>query len=247
MKYALLALDTEPPLMLDIGEHEYKELKTASEALAEVLFIEEKFDIVVENTFELEVEMLRSTQKFLMFADFSYDNEQLILNRRFVNLLTACRLYFDHASHHLSTLFGTDSVESDDFEKTKSEQYDTYFGYRFMEALRNFVQHRGYPISEMWVSTGLAGRSEEHEKIPPNEAPPGRCNIDPIVLAKELRKDGKFKRTVLKEVEAMKPPAVNLKSATREYIEGMWRIHEVIRSHFEYKSRGWDETLQIAA
>jgi len=247
MKYALLALDTEPHLLLGIGEEEYKELKAASEALAEVLFIEEKFDIVVENTFELEVEMLRSTQKFLMFADTDNAREQLVLNRRFVNLLTACRLYFDHTKHHLSTLFGKDSVEFEDVETRTSEQYDTYFGYRFMEALRNFVQHRGYPITELWGSRGLANPAEEQTKIPPNEAPLARRDIAPIVLAKELRKDGKFNRAVLKEVEAMKPAAVNLKSATREYIEGIWRIHQVIRSQLDNKVRVWDETLQTAA
>jgi len=247
MEYALLALDPEPPLLLGISEQEYKELKTASESLAEVLFIEEKFDIVVENTFELEVEMLRSTQKLLMFADSRYAPEELILNRRFVNLLTACRLYFDHTGHHLSTLLGKDSVEFEDVKKRRSEQYDAYFGYRFMEALRNFVQHRGYPISELWHSSGLTDRTEEHTEIPHNEAPPGVEAIFPIVLAKELRKDGTFKRTILKEVEAMKPAAVNLKSATREYIEGIWRIHEVIRSHLEDKVRVWDAMLQIAA
>jgi hypothetical protein len=235
------------PLLLGIDEHEYKELKAASEALAEVLFIEEKFDIVVENAFELEVEMLRSAQKFLMFADTDNAREQLILNRRFVNLLTACRLYFDHTERHLSALFGKDSVEFEDIRKRRSEEYDRHFGFRFMEALRNFVQHRGYPIAELLDSIGLANSTEQDANIPPDEAPPGRCNVAPIVLAKELKKDGSFKRNILKEVEAMKPAAVNLKSVTREYVEGIWRIHEVTRSHLEGKVPVWNEALENAA
>src|SRR5215469_9319560 len=93
MRYAILAY--EPPLLLHITEDEFAEIKHASESLSEVLLLEEKYDIVLENMLEFEVEMLKSTEKYLLFTEVSYTLEKLILNRRVANLLTACRLYID--------------------------------------------------------------------------------------------------------------------------------------------------------
>jgi hypothetical protein len=246
MQYALLALDTKPPLLLDISDQEYVELKVASDSLSEALFIEEKFDIIVGNTFELEVEMLRCTEKFLMFSDTSFTLEKLVLNRRIVNLLTACRLYFDHTGHHLSTLLGKNSDEFNDIRRRASEQYDNCFGYRFMEAMRNFVQHRGYPIGELSPSSGLANRSVEVDHSP-SRGQPVRYDITPVVSVADLKKDGTFKRAILNEIERMDPPAVNLKLAIREYVEGISRIHGVTRRHLEDKISVWENTLKVAA
>jgi hypothetical protein len=242
-------LYNEPPLLLEISEQEYADLRTASESLSEILFIEEKFDIILENTLELEVEMLRSTEKFVMFSDVTHTLEKLILNRRVVNLLTACRLYLDHTAHHLSRLLGKDSEELKALKKTTSEQYDNHFGYRFMEAMRNFVQHRGYPISEVSYSGAQTDRHETHQPVDhnPTRRKPVRYDITPIVSVAELKKDGAFKTAILREIEQMNPAMVNLKLAIRDYVECISRIHGATRKYLEDKISVWENTLNAAA
>jgi len=248
MQYAILAFYNEPPLLLRISEDDYVALKRASEALSEVVFLEEKFDIVLENMLELEVEMLRSTEKFLLFSDTGQPDEKLILNRRIINLLTACRLYLDHAQHHLNSLVGKNADELSGIKRQISEQYDRYFGYRFMEAMRNFVQHRGYPISELSYGRGEAVKHHlsdvDHDR---DRSDLTRYDITPIIKLADLKKDGTFKKAILNEIDKMDPPGVNLKMAIREYVGGISRIHGAIRRSLEDRVSVWENTLDLAA
>jgi len=104
---------------------------------------------VLENYFEYEVGLLTSTQRSMLFSEKDYGwfhKERLLVCRRIVNLLTACRLYLDQSSHHLACLYGGDSDTIHGIEDVRSSEYDTHVEYRIMEAIRNYAQHRGFPI-----------------------------------------------------------------------------------------------------
>src|SRR3546814_9673570 len=69
---------------------------------------------------------------------------RLGFSRRLSSLLQSCRSYLDHTPHHLNKL--ESHAFADPFKKLTNTAYDGHFGCRFMEALRNYAQHRGLPL-----------------------------------------------------------------------------------------------------
>ena len=110
--------------------------------------LEEKIKLLLDNYEEFEAELVRLAddgKRILSPATALMDRMQarMILNRRIVNVLTACRLYLDQSEHAISELFDDRSDEVNAAEERRSTAYDNNPSYRFMEALRNHVQHRG--------------------------------------------------------------------------------------------------------
>lgn len=65
------------------------------------------------------------------------------------NLLSSMRGYIDTFAHTLSEFYGKESDIYNSFKAEKSLAFDNNKSYRFIESLRNHVQHRGYPIDKM--------------------------------------------------------------------------------------------------
>ncbi|MDP2203987.1 MAG: hypothetical protein Q8K07_18365 [Methylicorpusculum sp.] len=108
--------------------------------------------------------------------------------------------------------------QNDTVNKVKAfsnEQYDRKFDYRFMEALRNHVQHYGAAIHFFRPSQELVGKEAGHLEY----------QYDVLAKRVNLAEDSKFKATVLKEM----PEEVSLRAAAREYVESISAIHENIR------------------
>jgi hypothetical protein len=89
--------------------------------------------------------------------------------------------------------------------------------YRFMEELRNHVQHRGLPVhwtstSGRWTSLGENGLLE--------------YSMDLGVQRKLLEEAGKFKKSILREM----PDKVDLKTASRSYVESLSKVHIDVRA-----------------
>ncbi len=74
---------------------------------------------------------------------------ELDLNRRLMNFLSAVRTYLDHTETDLKRRFGEDSERYTRFEKLTNRLYDSWFSYRFLYKLRNFVQHCGLPLDSL--------------------------------------------------------------------------------------------------
>src|SRR5262249_28760360 len=105
---------------------------------------------------------------------------------------------------------------ADAINHRRSEEYDKNFEYRFMEALRNHVQHRGTPIhfirqDRHWTSFEEFGQME--------------FSIYIAAQRDALESDGKFKKTVLSEMSQ----DVNLLAAARKYVESLSSIHQFVR------------------
>jgi putative IMPACT (imprinted ancient) family translation regulator len=97
-----------------------------------------------------------------------------------------------------------------------SKEYDDNVEYRFMEALRNHVQHRGIPIHlarqhARWTGTGESRLME--------------FSVDIFALRSEMEDDHKFKKSVLTEMSER----VDLKLATRSYLDSISAIHQFAR------------------
>ena len=121
----------------------YNQIKGAKNTCLFALELEEKLNLLLDNYNELETDLLALAQSHLLWSSLNHASamrDRLLLDRRFANLLTGCRLYIDHTKHALSAVFGASSKELLELENFKKTLYDSRFGFRFMEALRNHVQ-----------------------------------------------------------------------------------------------------------
>jgi hypothetical protein len=140
---------------MEIDQARFEELKASRPILNHALAIEEKYEIIISNYLELErdatnasiSEMVRHHIKYKDFFDV-----RLALKIRLVNLLTAVRLYTDQLSSHVGACIPSDSKPKGYIKALFSAEYDASFECRFMEALRNHVQHSGVPVHR--IATG---------------------------------------------------------------------------------------------
>lgn len=222
MDYGLARLVLGSPKFVVLTQREYEDVKLSRDLLLEGLFIEQKFDLLIDDYLEFETELLeigarelvRGARNWTQFQD-----QRNHMNRRVINMLSAARLYLDHTRHHLGNIDKTVSGVKSGIDVAMSAQYDQSLGYRFMEALRNYVQHRGYPIHGVTY-----GASRVADGIV--------YMVTPYVEATRLEEDGKFKASVLAELKSLEEK-IDIRPFMREYIEGLWKIHQTIRDQLQ--------------
>lgn len=217
MRY-LLTIDTilDCP-KIDLQETDFESIKKAMSALNDGLAIEEKYDILISNYSEFEMEILRQATQLMMCLPLDYKDfytSRIGFDRKMVNLLTAAKLYVDHLGHHVGQIMGSSAKE--EVKSLFAEQHDLCREYRFMEALRNHVQHRGLPVHSVQFSTNAEGSDNERNLV---------YSMELASQKMYLREDHKFKKQVLKEI----PDKIDLKISTRAYIERISKVHAAVR------------------
>ncbi len=222
MKYVITRAVLGRSTTVDISQYMYKKIKSAIEQLREAYYLEQKFDLLVEDYYEFELDLLSSATRSMIFQNKDYDwffKESSLHNRRMINLLSAGKLFLDHSLHHLSSIYGNDSKELEEIKKHRSEQYDNHLGYRVVEALRNYVQHRGFPIQSIKFN------SKEASSAPKRKI---KFSITPYIVTSSLEQDPKFKKSVIKDLKKT-GDKVDLKQLVREYIDCLARIQRKVR------------------
>jgi hypothetical protein len=207
---------------LEIDQERFLQLKKSRPVLSHVLAIEEKYEIIISNFLELEREATNASISEMVRNQIEYKDffdVRLALNIRLVNLLTSVRLYTDQLSSHICSCSPHKENAKTEIKELFSTEYDSSFDYRFMEALRNYVQHSGIPVHR--ISTGSKWTELEDGLL--------EYSLFFGTQKKELILDGDFKKQVLNEM----PDEVNLRSATRSYIEAISRIHKQAREKIE--------------
>lgn len=200
------------------------QLQASMTDLREVVDIEQKFDILYSNFIELEEELATITVRdaYRHFATLvELFDARLTITRRVGNLLSSARLYVDQVKHHISALYPNDTAIKLEVEGYFHHEYDTLLGYRVMEALRNYSQHRGLPVHGMsyaanWLDDELPTKRLEY-------------NAALVLSVKELESDGSIKSSVMGELADL-GENVDLKPLIREYIEGLANVHSKIRA-----------------
>ena len=140
---------------LEIDQTRFEEIKASRPILLHALAIEEKYEIIISNFLELEREAINASVSEMVRNHIEYKDffgVRLALNIRLVNLLTAVRLYTDQLASHICACIPSDNNLKAEVKSFFSTEYDASFEYRFMEALRNHVQHSGIPAHR--ISTG---------------------------------------------------------------------------------------------
>lgn len=227
---------------IEITKAEYEEIIAAWRAITAIVEIEEEWDCLVQNYIELEMELLQSAMHSMVRNRESYHEYQQIrlgFSRRLSNLLQSCRSYLDHTPHHLNKLEGHAFTEP--FKKLTNAAYDGHFGYRFMEALRNYAQHRGLPMhgasfDASWTEIFTEGRRE-------------KGLLRHVVLASinlaKIKGDKKFSAKLLAEVDE-NLEHLDVATLTREYIEALGGAHNELRQLLSGALAQWKTTVRDA-
>lgn len=233
MEFGITRLVFEERIFVPVPKEYFEAARAAKKNLVVALNIEEKLTMLLENYAEFEQEMLSATLNHVIFRPTGWSDfiSQLhAFNRRLINLLTACRLYIDHIQHDLNAIYGADCEFGQNVRTRKSEEYDARLGYRVLEALRNYVQHRGLPIGGIQFSSSLD-----------REVQPAQVNhsVTPSLNIRTIKEDGGFKAAVLKELEKI-GKTVDLKPFVREYVEGIGRVHQLVRELLVTDLQKWE-------
>lgn len=231
-RYQLTSLAAGVDARIDLTSDEFTSIKQARDRLAFLEDIEDKFEIFVDNFVALEQGLLDSALRLSLFGGGDWASKmdaRQQFNRHLVNFLATARLYIDQVSHIVSDL--GDPHLPGCFREQLRNQYDGRFGYRVMEALRNYSQHRSLPI---------VGVRESHRAVEESAGRRMRVSTEALLDTKELSSDPKFKSTVLAELRAsFGDPDVNIAPFVREYVEGIYVVHEWLRNETTAQLDQW--------
>ena len=240
MKYILTLRSLGKKNQLEISLDRFNDIRQAKELLLHALYLEEKFDLVQMNYADFERQLLDQALNQLIYTTVDWSdfvggiND---VNLRIVNLLSTCRLYLDQTVHHLHEMYGEGSAVEISFKKLTNNSYDGVFGYRFLEAMRNYVQHRGFPVHAVTVGSKL-------------DATKGASahSVTPFAKIDSIREDKKFKATILEEMEKHidKKGRIDLRPAIRDYVSSIGKIHRQLRADIQTHCETAEQTLQAA-
>lgn len=222
MQFGLTREVLECKHFLHISEDEFTSASGARERTVKAAGIEEKLDMVLQNYIEYEHELLQIVLRNALFSlgDWS-DFHDIIhdVNRRLANLLSTTRLYLDHLRHDAAPLFERAGRDATAIKAITSAEYDGRLGYRVMEALRNYVQHRGLPLHSLTLGGKWLDTDEGHLR---------KERVDLFLKVDCIAKDGKFKPGILEELRRG-DSKLPLKPLVRDYITGLMRIQQRVR------------------
>lgn len=215
MKYILRidALGKFPEVAID--KKRYDSLCHAKEALLNGLEMEEKYEILVSNYLELEEKIQKHIISAMARRPSSYEDffeARMEFNIRLVNLLTAGRLYKDQLHRHVRSIVPQIPDIKENINQQFSTQYDENIEYRFIEELRNHVQHKGTPVHWTQYNFYRGEKDQEHLLF---------YSMELASQKNHLKEDKNFKKRLLEEL----PDKIDLKMAVRVYVECTSKVH----------------------
>lgn len=229
---------TQKPFVT-ITAAEFGAIKSAKAFAGDCLSLEEHFSRVIDNYYEYELGLLDGALHQLLYhisswSEFTGSIHEV--NRRLMNLLSAGRAYRDQAAHFVSTRYGATSERMEQFKKWNSRAYDSLLGYRVMDALRNYTQHRGFGVQAVEYSGWIDG-------TPPDAV--WRNALVPQILPARLAEDGGFKASVLVELQQI-GATVDARPLVRQYVVGIAHVQTHLRRSLETDVTNADAVLTAA-
>lgn len=207
-----------------LEECDAEEILRANSARIAALSIEENFDIILENYFELEKECMLFSLRSMINSDHTYSKGQknrMAFARKLMNVLSACRSYFDNVPRSLSDIDFDNSGIGNDVDEFRKKKHAESISYQVMEGLRNYAQHRGQPIHGYTYGSSWEGEENRKERL--------RHGLEIYIDLDELSSDAKFKKSLLQSVKN-KADKWEIRATTASYIECIWEVHEFLRS-----------------
>lgn len=241
LNFKVFVWSPEKRMSYEIDDKEFEKFVRANELLTFGLAFEQRFNIVLENFAELERFLLDAALRDAIFSDTTFSHlygSHHTANRHLTNLMASSRLYLDQTGHALSSTFGRSEVEVSKFKRLRSEEYDSVLGYRVLEALRNYSQHRGLPAHSIKFSSSRDDAADAGSKIK---------HVVSILLAVEaLAEDPKFKAEIIEDLResANSNGYVELMPLTRDYMGCLGRVHEEARALVAESLTSSDELMK---
>lgn len=217
-----------------INDAQFEAIAQARVVLTAAFALEESYDLLIGNYVEVEQELLVAAASSAVRNLYEYKDFfglRSTINRRVVNLLTATRLYLDQAPQRLTDCAVDPGTARTEFRQRTSHHYDAFFGYRFLEALRNHVQHCGLAVHSLSQNSKWIGEGESREL---------ERSIQPFAERRYLAEDGGFKKTILDEMKEK----VVLTLVIREYLQCIGDLHMLVRSHVSDRAKSSRQTIQ---
>lgn len=212
------------PELIEIDAADFARIKNMREALIAGLDLEELFDLLLSNYLQIEslcmdLALAKLTRKSTDYVERQEDRAPI--NLAFVNFLSTARMYVDQAGKKVNACLEPPQ-DSVDCKSMFASEYDKSFSYRFIEALRNHVQHSG---------TALHTLTHTFRKVPrgQDDLYDTVAYVEPYCERRNLTEDGAFKKSVLNEC----PQKVNILNAVRDYIQAICRVHIALRNGIE--------------
>lgn len=217
-----------------ISDAEFDALVSARAILTAAFALEESYDLLIGNYVEVEQELLAATADSAVRNSSDYHDFfelRSTINRRVVNLLTATKLYLDQAPQRLALCAKEPEIARKEFEKNTNRHYEASSSYRFLEALRNHVQHRGLAVHSVSIKNRWIGEDEGREL---------EISIQPLAEKRYLIDDRKFKKSVLAEM----PEKIVLTRAIRQYLQCIGELQKLVRGYVEEHADAARSTIQ---
>ena len=225
MKYYLIKAVLGRNPRIEISKERYDALLTSWSTIILLSNLEEQWDCVIQNYIELEQELLKEAVNSMILLMEQYDqfsDIRLGFARKLSNFLSTARAYLDYTPKILKRSERHDA--KDQFKLATNKAYDAFFGYRFMEALRNYSQHAGLPIHGAGMNSSWIEDDETGER-----AGFLRHTVHANINIERLRADNSFKKTILDEIDPQ-TKQLNMATPLREYLEGLGSVHDSLRT-----------------
>lgn len=222
---------------IEISEGRYSQIQEAKASLLLFLGIEEKSSILLDNLGDYEKALLGLIVDRITYYDntmIGFRSDLMLINRMLTNVLSSAKLYIDQVKHDLASIFGTDSQYFKDLEDFFNDAYDTSLGYRAMEAVRNYIQHRAFPVHVLSYPPEFQDKYAKSSEV--------AILILPKMIIERLQKDTKFKRSVLTELSEI-GDEIPITPLLREYVGCLGEIQNRIRKMCNSQLVEWEEML----
>lgn len=232
MKYFLRPSFISPTLAMEITEEEYTQLHISKVTLDAAFSLEENYDLLIGNYLELEQSSLSLASSSLVRVHREYHEVfefTAEMNRRAVNFLTTAKLFSDQLKHRFKHCGGDES----ELLKRFSLEYDKAFEYRFMEALRNHVQHSGSAVHSLTIGS---------EWKPAHKTGNRFHSLGVYTFKRFLEIDKSFKKSILSEC----PEEIDFLASTRIYLSALSEIHGYARESIKYTIDKAQKTFENA-
>lgn len=218
---------------VELAELDATKAIQAADSFWAILRIEECFAMMAENYFELECDALSHTVRTPIAANLPEHEVRASiyhLGRRVTNLLGTCRAFLDRTPHMLRENGCSAEEHLAAFHDCRRSEHSRSFSYRFLEALRNYVQHRG---------ESLNGLSHGISWIDPHDRPKGAINTLALrIRISKLVDDAKFDRRVARELPGeAKNDQIDIRPHMRSYVSSMARVLAAVRQSVEDEYR----------
>lgn len=220
--YALARVAIGAKQSIPLTKEEYNEIVQERGALSSIASFEEKFLSICEAYKAVEQAIFNIALDHLIYTNIDapkIHGTGAVFARPAMHLLTVVRLYLDTVETH-ATEISDGHIPEGTAKAILSKHYDGSLEYRVMEAVRNHAQHRAFPVH----GGSLGGGWNKDRTI-------NSYGVSFYFKSKKVLEDGKFKKSVLEEIEKA-GGEIELKRCVRRYFSEICDIHTELRELF---------------